>query len=59
MDSQLDQSVATHNVVHTIGLCQLFRQLADDVHMSLQTNPIDSHDGQALYQRCQDGILLW
>jgi plastin-3 len=32
--------------------------LADDAHLNLRTNPIDSQDPQALYKRCQDGILL-
>jgi len=33
--------------------------LADDPHMNLRANPIDTQDAQALYKRCQDGILLW
>ncbi|CAF1372267.1 unnamed protein product [Adineta steineri] len=32
--------------------------LADDAHLNLRTNPIDSQDPQGLYKRCQDGILL-
>ncbi|CAF1097992.1 unnamed protein product [Adineta ricciae] len=32
--------------------------LADDAHLNLRANPIDSKDAQALYKRCQDGILL-
>jgi plastin-3 len=32
--------------------------LADDAHLNFRTNPIDSGDPQALYKRCQDGILL-
>ncbi|CAF3345767.1 unnamed protein product [Rotaria socialis] len=32
--------------------------LADDSHLNLHANPIDSTDPQALYKRCQDGILL-
>lgn len=36
-----------------------FRHLADDAHLKLRTNPIDTQESQALYKRCQDGILLW
>ncbi|CAF0873678.1 unnamed protein product [Adineta ricciae] len=32
--------------------------LADDAHLNLRANPIDTQDPQALYKRCQDGILL-
>lgn len=36
-----------------------YRLLADDPHLNIRTNPIDSNDPQALYKRCQDGVLLW
>lgn len=36
-----------------------FRLLGDDVHLNLHSQPIDSQDPQALYKRCQDGVLLW
>lgn len=32
--------------------------LSEDAHLNLNTSPIDSQDPQALYKRCQDGILL-
>ncbi|CAF3976727.1 unnamed protein product [Rotaria magnacalcarata] len=32
--------------------------LADDAHLNLRTNPIDTQDPHGLYKRCQDGILL-
>jgi hypothetical protein len=35
------------------------RLLAEDAHLNLRKNPIDSNDAQELYKRCQDGILLW
>ena len=35
------------------------RLLADDAHLNLRASAIDSEDPQALYKRCQDGILLW
>jgi hypothetical protein len=44
-----------------ITLINIFisRLLVDDAHLNLRTNPIDTKDAQALYKRCQDGILLW
>jgi hypothetical protein len=48
-------------LLYIYNICTSFsiRLLADDAHLNLRANPIDSQDPQGLYKRCQDGILLW
>jgi hypothetical protein len=59
VDSKLDQSVRINRTFSIEQRLFSIRLLADDPHLNLRANPIDTQDPQALYKRCQDGILLW